>query len=991
MDGTFEIEQINGDSPITVGKPTVLGDPQGSDTKALLDSEITVLRAEYSNTPGNNWQQSTGSVRDLVYGILSAHPVAEQKDGPALVFAKSLVSKTVQISGKKVTYGQRYQVAIESITAIVGDIDGTFKARALADRIYELGYCGVVYTTPSHDKKKTEFGDRFRFIIFLQEPIVFPDPIKFKKDKKTGRISDARRNAVAEYHSRYAGLCELLGLDEIDPSAMDLNHMQYTPRRLSADAEFEHYFIAGKPLRYEDMPKGDPSKYRKHKPTPSGHSLSEKTNATNVVLSDGFNMLPWWNDGGRYLDGELFFDTIGWDVRGAASGGWTEIQCPNSAQHSNPEDDTAGYAVSEDGFAINCFHSHCRGQGLRTLQYLLLVERAIIEGEVHLPDEYGSMSELLCDPCLYPDEVDGVETVFDRAKYISSTTKSDDSNSAQTPKLLSDPLWADGLVEDGWCKKKKVSTIKRQIASELRGRVSHVILEGGKSKVFVHSQPGRLPEVWDDTALDKYFRNRRVMYKVHGAKKSGIINPAQVFIEDGLRVTFTGTQFEPDPEKVDPNKYNTFNGFPLVPASAGNWSLLRNHLRDNLIAGNGASDSDDERLFNYFMTWCADIFQNAGRKKGSSIAILGEQGVGKSKFFDWLREGLGDYAVKVASKKNLVGNFNGHLDSKLLVVAEEAFWSGDKEAASVLKDFITSDTYMVERKGVDQVERRNLIRTAFVTNNDWAIPTDDNADARRFLVLRAGNAQKQNGEHFAAIDEQMRQGGLEAMVHEFMSWDPARVGLSFDDLRSAPWTAARAEQASYSANAPKSALLQIIEDGVFTDPNGTEIDLNDAEPTRVRRTDLTYAIQGKATHGGARKSVKKAIEQVLGDDAWHDNKHAFSDGKKYRYVEFPALNALRERIMRITDEWGVSSPANSSRVHLTVLAGRREKTWSPKIESRGRLERLRASPSVTRLCFRSSNGWKVSLRQDAQVSLPCVEPWQLLKVGLAKYVTKPKV
>jgi hypothetical protein len=130
-----------------------------------------------------------------------------------------------------------------------------------------------------------------------------------------------------------------------------------------------------------------------------------------------------------------------------------------------------------------------------------------------------------------------------------------------------------------------------------------------------------------------------------------------------------------------------------------------------------------------------------------------------------------------------------------------------------------------------------------------------------------------------------------------MTWDPAKVGMSFDDLRSAPWTAARAEQASHSASAPKAALLQIIEDGFFTDRDGMDVELSDTEATRVLRTELAHAIQGKATHGGARKAVRKAIEHVLGEGAWHDLKHPFDDtGKKYRFVEFPPLDELRERL-----------------------------------------------------------------------------------------------
>ncbi|MHC0054935.1 DUF5906 domain-containing protein [Actibacterium sp. D379-3] len=552
--------------------------------------------------------------------------------------------------------------------------------------------------------------------------------------------------------------------------------------------------------------------------------------------------------------------------------GTSNIVCPFAHEHStgdggcyvmNPDENEYGY------WSISCRHDACNKRD--KLHFVKeMVDQGWFPEDVLTDDEWNIP---------LPDEDLSGQSVAN----------------CGDPVPLSAPLWEDGLVTDGWCKRKKVPEVRQQIRRSLRSRVSHVIADGGKGKLFIHPKRGRLPEIWDDTALDKFYRNARVQYDRKDTDKPGVINPAKEFFEDDMRVTYAGTQFEPDPARADSHKYNTFNGFPIEPVP-GDWSLLRAHIRDNLIAGNGATPDEDEYLFNYFMTWHADLFQNPGDKKGSSIAILGEQGVGKSKFFDWYRLGLGDYATKVASKKHLVGNFNSHLDSKLLVVAEEAFWSGDKEAASVLKDFITSETYTVERKGVDAAERRNLIRTAFVTNNDWAIPTDDNADARRFMVLRAGNAKKQNGAYFALIDAQMHNGGLEAMVHEFMTWDPAKVDMSFDDLRSAPWTAARAEQASHSASAQKAALLQIIEDGFFTDRDGINVDLSDTEPTRVRRADLAHVVQGKAQHGGARKAARKAIEQVLGVDAWHDNKHEFKSGKKDRYVEFPPLDELRKSL-----------------------------------------------------------------------------------------------
>jgi len=716
---------------------------------------------------------------------------------------------------------------------------------------------------------KTRPLDKFRVILPLLEPVELAD-----LGATVNQWKDVWADAVT-------GVAVNMLDVSFDATSTDVNRLFFTPRHKAGS---EHYsaVIQGRPLRFEEIEPYSKAKYVKERGV-----TDDPFAAVGGVGSDereifetesGFNLNRWHR---KHKDRWLAADVIETccpekvRVAGGEKAGTVHLECPFEYEHSS-EGGTATMARNPDeteaGFwTVFCRHDSCAGR-----DKLEFVQAMVDEGWV--PEEALTDEEWLIP---LPDE--------DLPGQPVPTSGG--------PVPLSAPLWEDGLVTDGWCKRKKVPEIREQIRRNLRPRLSHVIAEGGKGKLFIHPNRGRLPEIWDDTALDKFYRNARVLYDRKGSDKPGVINPAKEFFEDDMRVTYAGTQFEPDPSKADPHKFNTFNGFPIIPADAGDWSLLRDHIRDNLVAGNGATPEEDEYLFNYFMTWHADIFQNPGKKKGSSIAILGEQGVGKSKFYDWYRHGLGDYATKVASKKHLVGNFNSHLDSKLLVVAEEAFWSGDKEAASVLKDFITSETYTVERKGVDAAERRNLIRTGFVTNNDWAIPTDDNADARRFLVLRAGTAQKQNRAYFAAIDKQMRNGGLEAMVHEFMTWDPTKVDLSFDDLRSAPWTAARAEQASHSASAPKAALLQIVEDGFFTDRNGIDVELSDTKDTRVRRVELAHAIQGKATHGGARKAVRRAVEQVLGDGAWHDNKHMFEDtGKKARYVEFPPLNELRETL-----------------------------------------------------------------------------------------------
>lgn len=685
-----------------------------------------------------------------------------------------------------------------------------------------------------------------------------------------------------------AGWADELGLD-VDPCSFKVNQIMYLPSVPKGFSSFARsYVVQGEPLCVADIKPID-SKTSSKAPFDIGGDNGDVTaKPTGVYMTpDGLDLVKWDREYKSYfpIADYLTNTTNGTDkvaIDCPFCDGGSVIDGVDHAPHSdgrrggawmrNPDPDASG---PESLWMAACSHSHTPDR----LEYIL----AMLES--------GDLVE--------SDLTDFESWGLDDKTFAQLTAKGElcdqatDEASYTPPLPLSAPLYDPELVANGLCKKKHADKLRSQIKTNLRSRISHVIVEGGKSKVFVSPPRGQMPDIWDDTALAKLFRNKSVRYK-NGDTYSEI-KPADVFWNDDERVTYTGTQFEPDLTKADPHKFNTFNGFPIEPRK-GDWSLLKNHIKDNICAGNGSEKFSDEYLFYYFMMWCADLLQNPSRKFGSSIAVLGEQGVGKSKFWDWLRKALGAYATKVASKKHLVGNFNSHLDSKLLVVAEEAFWSGDKEAASILKDFITSETYTVERKGIDATERKNYIRTAFITNNDWAIPTDDNADARRFLVLRANTKQKQNAAYFKAIDAQMNNGGLEAMVFDLMHWDPTSHGMTWDDLRQAPWTPARAEQATQGASFAMTALLQAIEDGMFPDRDGIDVPLSDTKTTRVNRTDLAAFMRGKAAHGGASKAVSKAVKQLLGEEAWHETPYRFDNGTYARYVDIPPLNDLRKKI-----------------------------------------------------------------------------------------------
>lgn len=446
---------------------------------------------------------------------------------------------------------------------------------------------------------------------------------------------------------------------------------------------------------------------------------------------------------------------------------------------------------------------------------------------------------------------------------------------------VSDPLHDDKLVKAGFIagegKKldKNKDKVRTQMREAMREMFEFVVMEGGEARALLKTEDGKAPRILTKQGLRDMFANRTVAYW-QTEKKVGQIHPATEFICDPDRVTYLGTQFEPDPNKADPLLFNLWSGFAVVPKE-GDWSLLRDHVRNQIIEGNESDGVTADDLFNWLMMRYAHMFQFPGQKIGNAVVFKGEEGTGKTKLTEWLRTAIGASAHKIAQRKHLVGNFNGGLDARIYVVSEEAFFSGDKEAAGVVKDMITDDKIEVEKKGFESVTRSNYIRADFVSNEDWVVPTGENGDARRFLVLNVNNNQKQKKSFFKAIDKQMRDGGVEAMVYDLLHWNPADHGMDWSDLRTPPWTPARGEQATHGLTGPRARLKAILEVGVIqgrtADGESFYYDLSDDAETVVARIHLNAALTGGGkAYGGTGKKIQAAIKDMIGPKAASDTR-----------------------------------------------------------------------------------------------------------------------
>jgi len=76
----------------------------------------------------------------------------------------------------------------------------------------------------------------------------------------------------------------------------------------------------------------------------------------------------------------------------------------------------------------------------------------------------------------------------------------------------------------------------------------------------------------------------------------------------------------------------------------------------------------------------------------------------------------------------------------------------------------------------------NRLHILMASNSNWVVPAS--SDERRYLVLDVLGIKQGNRPYFAAIEEEMENGGLAAMLHDLLARD-----ISAFEIRDVPQTA----------------------------------------------------------------------------------------------------------------------------------------------------------------------------------------------------------
>lgn len=268
------------------------------------------------------------------------------------------------------------------------------------------------------------------------------------------------------------------------------------------------------------------------------------------------------------------------------------------------------------------------------------------------------------------------------------------------------------------------------------------------------------------------------------------------WVEHPQRRQYETVVFSPGKEVT--NSYNLWQGW-VCEAIPGNCSLFLEHTKKNICNGN-------EEHFQFLIKWMARCVQQPDCTGEIAIVLRGEMGTGKGVFAKQFGSLFGRHFLQISDPKHLVGSFNSHLRDCILIFADEAFWAGDKKHESILKSLVTEENLTIEAKGIDLISSPNYTHIIMASNSNWVVPAGSNE--RRFLVLDVGEDKMQNKPYFAAIKEEMDNGGREALLHYLLSHDITQF-----EVREVPKTEALQDQKLLSMNPEEMWWFEKLEEG----------------------------------------------------------------------------------------------------------------------------------------------------------------------------------
>lgn len=342
----------------------------------------------------------------------------------------------------------------------------------------------------------------------------------------------------------------------------------------------------------------------------------------------------------------------------------------------------------------------------------------------------------------------------------------------------------------------------------------------------------------------------------------------------------------------DSRELNLWHGFEFEPHSHGNCDTFMDHLFRNVCQG-------DEAHYDFLLDWMAHLVQKPYEKIGIVLALRGKQASGKSIVGELIGRLISRrHFLRVDSIQQLTSRFNADFADKLLVLADEAVWGGDKKQESSLKNLITASSLTVEPKGFERFSVDSYMRFVLTSNENWLAPISLND--RRYFVLDVGDDNRNDRSFFGQMmDEMENQNGFERLLHILATRD-----ISVRNWGQIPMTEAKAENIERSLDSFYQWLFESLLYGTeSTDTNDLFYGCSSCEDLCVPAESVRSSYRGFCDYWDVRHRYDaaqfgKELSKVLGVRTVR--KRTRPSNKRENHYNIPDITTCRKRFEQET-------------------------------------------------------------------------------------------
>ena len=323
------------------------------------------------------------------------------------------------------------------------------------------------------------------------------------------------------------------------------------------------------------------------------------------------------------------------------------------------------------------------------------------------------------------------------------------------------------------------------LIEEINNEFAVVTLRGGGAAIMREDHDAGVVSFMDQTSFKLLWANTLV-----GHRGREVTADRFWLGHRDRREYLRGVVFNPGKDVRD-GEYNLWRGFAVAEVESegeggfgAGWEVFLDHLREEICGGS-------EGELQWLLGWMAHRVQRPWEVPESAVVLIGERGDGKSSVFKIFGKLFGKHYLSVTNPKQLLGNFNAHMMDKVLVLADEAVWGGDKTNEGILKTMISEDDRIIEIKGKDAFSVRNCTGYGVCSNNDWVVPVGRHE--RRFYIVRTRGRHRGDLDYWDHMYDVMsvEGGGLGRML-----WDLKRLDIGGWRGNRPPKTEELAAQAS---------------------------------------------------------------------------------------------------------------------------------------------------------------------------------------------------